>query len=115
MKVIINEKELNVSCGVTAYDAAREAELIDRSVIAVKINNVVRALTTELKEGDVCQLLTFESADGKHVFWHSASHLLAQAMKRLYPDTKLTIGPAIESGFYYDFDSSVPVTPDVLT
>ena len=52
------------------------------------------------------ELLTFAQADGKHVFWHTASHILAQAVKRLYPETKLAIGPAIDNGFYYDFDSA---------
>lgn len=52
--------------------------------------------------------LTFADPEGKKVFWHTASHILAQAVKRLYPDVKLTIGPSIESGFYYDFDSDTP-------
>ncbi|MDF2686373.1 MAG: thrS, partial [Clostridia bacterium] len=59
-------------------------------------------------------ILTFEDDGGKKAFWHSASHVLAQAVKRLYPNTKLTIGPAVENGFYYDFDAEVSFTPDVL-
>uniref|UniRef100_UPI003FEEB10C threonine--tRNA ligase n=1 Tax=Candidatus Fimivicinus sp. TaxID=3056640 RepID=UPI003FEEB10C len=65
---------------------------------------------------DGCELaiLTFDDAEGKHAFWHTASHIMAQAVKRLYPDVKLTIGPAIENGFYYDFDAGEPLTPETL-
>ena len=59
-------------------------------------------------------LQTFDDENGKKVFWHTASHILAQAVKNLYPDAKLTIGPAIENGFYYDIDSEVSVTPEAL-
>ena len=60
------------------------------------------------------EILTFDDPYGKKAFWHSTSHVLAQAVKRLFPDVKLTIGPAIDEGFYYDFDSEEPFTPDVL-
>ena len=112
--VIINGKELEFVSGESVYDAGRRGELVDRSVIASLVNGVACDLTTPLNDGDRVELLTFEHKDGKHVFWHTASHILAQAVKRLYPDTKLTIGPAIESGFYYDFDASVAITNDVL-
>ena len=114
MKVFIGGKEIQCNAGETVYDAARGAELIDRSVIAASVNGETVALTKELCEGDKVELLTFNQPAGKHVFWHSASHILAQAVKRLYPDTKLTIGPAIESGFYYDFDASVAINQEVL-
>ena len=114
MKAIINGKEIEFELGQSVYDAARNAEMIDRSVIAASINGELCELTKKLNEGDKAELLTFASAGGKHVFWHTASHILAQAVKRLYPETKLTIGPAIENGFYYDFDSSVAFSTDVL-
>ena len=57
---------------------------------------------------------TFENPDYKHRYRHTTSHILAQAVKRLYPETKLAIGPAIEDGFYYDFDSDIPFTPEIL-
>ena len=70
---------------------------------------------THLLEGDAeVELLTFADAEGKHVFRHTASHILAQAVKRLYPQVKLTIGPAIEDGFYYDFDSDISFGPEQL-
>ena len=114
MKVKFGEIEVVLAEPKTVYDAAAEAGVISRAVIAAKLDGEVVALTT-LIEGDAeVELLTFENEDGKHVFRHTASHILAQAVKRLYPATKLTIGPAIENGFYYDFDSEVPFTPDVL-
>jgi len=112
--VIINGKEIEFVNGESVYDHARRAELTDRSVIAAKINGNVCGLTAPVQDGDKAELLTFADSDGKHVFWHTASHVLAQAVKRLYPETKLTIGPAIENGFYYDFDSDVAFSPDVL-
>ena len=60
------------------------------------------------------EILTFDSEGGKHAFWHTTSHILAQAVKRLYPEVKLAIGPAIENGFYYDIDVDTPFTPENL-
>ena len=99
---------------LTVYDAAVAAGLISRAVLAAHVNGKLCALT-QMLDGDAdVELLTFADEDGKHVFRHTASHILAQAVKRLYPETKLTIGPAIENGFYYDFDSDVSFTPDIL-
>ena len=60
------------------------------------------------------EIATFDDEDGKKTFWHTASHIMAQAVKRLYPNTLLAIGPAIDSGFYYDFDLDEPLTPEIL-
>ena len=114
MKVKIFDKELEVEAGVTVYDAAKDAELISRAVIGAEIGGKTVALTTPLSEGDEVKLLTFEDAAGKHLFRHTASHILAQAVKRLYPAAKLTIGPAVENGFYYDIDSDVAFNADAL-
>ena len=114
MKLIINKNEFSVENASTVYEAAKEAELISRAVIAAKVNGSVCALNTAVNEGDEIELLTFAEAEGKQVFRHTAAHILAQAVKRLYPETKLTIGPAVENGFYYDFDSEIPFSPDVL-
>lgn len=114
MKINFGTKIVELDAPMTVYDAAAAAELISRSVIGAKVNGKLCALTEPLTADADVQLLTFEDADGKHIFRHSASHVLAQAVKRLYPETKLTIGPAIENGFYYDFDSEVSFTPDVL-
>ena len=114
MKVKIQELELELTAPVTVYDAAKDAELITRAVIGAEIGGKTVALTTELCDGDEVKLLTFSDAAGKHLFRHTASHILAQAVKRLYPAAKLTIGPAVENGFYYDIDSEVTFTPDAL-
>lgn len=114
MKVIINGTSYDVTENASVYDAAREAELISRQVIAAEVNGNLCALTQPLDEGDKVKLLTFEDEGGKHVFRHTASHILAQAVKRLYPDAKLTIGPAIETGFYYDIDFDKPLSNDDL-
>ena len=65
------------------------------------------------KDGSVVEA-SFEQAEGKKAFWHTSAHLLAQAVKRLYPDAKCAIGPAIENGFYYDFDFSFPFLEENL-
>ncbi|MGN1409490.1 MAG: threonine--tRNA ligase [Eubacteriales bacterium] len=108
------EKTVEFDAPVTAYDAARAAELISRDVLACKINGKVSDLTTTIDSDADVELLTFADPDGAHVLRHTASHILAAAVKRLYPEVKLTIGPAIDNGFYYDFDSDVTFTPEVL-
>ncbi len=114
MKIQFGDLVLEKQEALTVYEAAQEAELISRAVIAAKVNGEVCALTTPLTDDAKVELLTFADADGAHVFRHTASHVLAQAVKRLYPATKLTIGPAIEGGFYYDFDSEISFTPEIL-
>ncbi|HBN11827.1 MAG TPA: threonine--tRNA ligase [Ruminococcus sp.] len=80
----------------------------------VKINGEVKDLRTVIDSDCEFEVMTFDSIEGKKTFWHTASHILAQAVKRLYPDAKLAIGPAIDSGFYYDFDIEKPFTADEL-
>ena len=115
MKIKLYDLELSFESPITVYDAARSAEKIDRSIIAAKVNGEVVALNYLIENDAEVELLAFKDADGKHVFNHTASHILAQAVKRLYPETKLTIGPAIENGFYYDFDSEISFTPEILS
>ena len=104
----------STAAGATVYDVAKELGLITREVIGAEINGTTVALTQELQNGDAVKLLTFADAAGKHLFRHTAAHVLAQAVKRLYPAAKLTIGPAIDNGFYYDIDSDVTFTADAL-
>ncbi len=114
MKIKFGEIAIEKSEPVSVYDAAAEAGVISRAVVAAKLDGKLVALTSLIEKDTEVELLTFESEDGRHVFRHTASHILAQAVKRLYPDTKLTIGPAIENGFYYDVDSETSITPEVL-
>ena len=101
--------------GVTPAEIAKSIGMgLYKSVCAAKINNEVKDLRTPITEDCKVELLTFDDPDGKHAFWHTASHVLAQAVKRLYPNAKCAIGPAIESGFYYDFDVEKPFSNDDL-
>ncbi len=113
-QVKFNEKVLNFDAPVTVYDAAKEAELISRDIIAAAVNGTTTDLTTLITADADVTLYTFADKEGALVFRHTASHILAEAVKRLFPAAKLTIGPAIDNGFYYDFDSDVSFTPDVL-
>ena len=85
-----------------------------RNACSCKINGEVKDLRTVVDCDCDFEVLTFDNADGKKTFNHTASHIMAQAVKRLYPDVKLTIGPAIEDGFYYDFDVEKPFSPEDL-
>ena len=107
-------EELEFSGSITAYEAAQSLGIISREVITCKVNGTLTELSTPITEDAEVELLTFKSEDGKHVFRHTAAHVMAQAVKRLFPETKQTIGPATETGFFQDFDSEVPFTPDVL-
>ena len=98
----------------TAYEVLKESDRISREVIAAKVDGEVIDLSREVEDGADVQPLTFEDAEGKRVFWHTASHVLAAAVKRLYPESKLTIGPSIDNGFYYDIDSDVSFTQETL-
>ncbi len=101
--------------GATALDVAKSLGAgLYKAACACKIDGEACDLRTPLQDGCELAILTFDDAEGKHAFWHTASHIMAQAVKRLYPDVKLTIGPAIDNGFYYDFDAAEPFTPEAL-
>ena len=115
MKINFGSQIFESEAPVTVYDAAKEAfGMVERSVIAASVNGETVALGYEIAADADVKLLTFADKEGAHVFRHTASHILAQAVKRLYPETKLTIGPAIDDGFYYDFDSDIAFTPEIL-
>ena len=106
---------LSVPEGSTALDAAKQlSEGLARAALACEINGNLSDLTTVLKDGDDLNILTFDSEGGRWTLRHSAAHVMAQAVKRLYPNTHFAIGPAIENGFYYDFDSDITFTPEHL-
>ena len=86
-----------------------------KAACCVKIDGEVCDLRTPLTKDCAFEVLTFDDEEGKRAFWHTASHVLAQAVKRLYPAAKLAIGPAIDGGFYYDFDVEHPFTAEELT
>ena len=101
--------------GMSAYEIAREISGgLARAACAARIDGKVCDLRTTIDKDCTLDILTFEDEDGKKAFRHTASHILAQAVKRLFPNTKLAIGPAIDNGFYYDFDVETPFSPEDL-
>ena len=101
--------------GITVYEAAKQISAgLARAACAAKINGENADLRDTLEEDCTLEILTFEDDYGRRTFRHTASHIMAQAVKRLYPDVKLAIGPAVDDGFYYDFDLDAKFTPDDL-
>ena len=101
--------------GITAYEVAKEISMgLAKQACAVRINGENKDLRTELLEDCSLEILTFDDDYGKRTFRHTASHIMAQAVKRLFPKTQVTIGPAVADGFYYDFDTENSFTPDDL-
>lgn len=103
------------SKGTTVMQVAESISAgLARVALAAEVDGEVTDLSTVLDKDSSLNLLTFDSEGGKHAFRHTASHIMAQAVKRLYPKAKLAIGPAIENGFYYDFEMEEPFTPEDL-
>lgn len=100
---------------ISAADVTKEISMgLYRNACSCKVNGEVKDLRTVIDSDCDFEVLTFDDEDGKKTFNHTASHIMAQAVKRLYPDAKLTIGPAIDSGFYYDFDVETAFSPEDL-
>ncbi len=110
---LANGEVKEFEAGLLAFDVAREIGEAKTACLA-EIDGNVCDLRTVINNDCTVKFLTFEDEQGKRAFNHTASHILAQAVKRLYPNTKLAIGPAIDNGFYYDFDFEEPVTADAL-
>ncbi len=116
MKITLKDGSvLEYSEAKTAADIAKDISMgLFRNACACKINGAVSDLRTVIENDCALEILTFDDEDGKKAYNHTASHIMAQAVKRLYPEAKLTIGPAIENGFYYDFDVEETFTPEDL-
>lgn len=100
---------------MSAADIAKDISMgLYRNACVCRINGEVKDLRTVISDDAALEILTFDNEEGKRAFNHTASHIMAQAVKRLYPNVKLTIGPAIEDGFYYDFDTETPFGPEDL-
>ena len=114
MKVILkNGDELVVNEGATcAMAAAAISEGLARNAVAAKVNGVLVDLSHALCEGDKLEIVTLKDKEGLEVYRHTCAHVLAQAVKTIFPTCKLAIGPVIENGFYYDFDFNTPITQD---
>ena len=101
--------------GTTVAEIAKSIGMgLYKSACGGKVNGVYCDLRTAVNEDCALEIVTFDEIEGKKTFWHTASHIMAQAVKRLYPNTKLAIGPSVDNGFYYDFDSEVSFTPEIL-
>jgi threonyl-tRNA synthetase len=101
--------------GLTILDIAKEISPgLARAALAAEVDGHVVDLFTSMDRDFELNILTFDDEKGKKALWHTTSHIMAQAVKRLFPDVKLAIGPAIDNGFYYDFDSEKPFTPEDL-
>ena len=103
------------AAGTTLGEAVKKlSNSLAKKVLAANVNGELTDLREELVDGSEVAFLTFEEAGGKHTLRHTASHVMAQAVKRLWPEAKLAIGPAIDKGFYYDIDMEHTLTPEDL-
>ena len=105
-----------VEKGISILELAKNiSEGLARVATSAEVNGEVRDLRFKLEEDATVNILTFDSEEGKKAYWHTTTHIMAQAVKRLYGDNaKLTIGPSIDNGFYYDFDVEKPFTEEDL-
>ena len=116
MQVEIQNGAHTFEDGMNALDIAKQVDKeLYKAAVAAKVNGEVRSLVEPVPDGAKLEILTFSDEEGRRVFRHTASHVLAQAVKRLFPQAKLAIGPAIENGFYYDFDVETPFTAQDLS
>lgn len=100
---------------ITVFEIAESiSKGLAKATLAASIDGQTVDVRTEVDHDCAVKFYKFEDEIGKHAFWHTSSHVLAQAVKRIYPQAKLAIGPAIDAGFYYDFDVDVPFTPEIL-
>ncbi len=102
--VVVNGKKKQYPGAVSGIELAKELKL-EGKALAMKVNGELKDLSSKIENDAEVKLLTFDDAEGKAVFWHTAAHIFACAIKQMYPDALNTIGPAVETGFYYDFDN----------
>ena len=98
---------------MSIFDLAKEiSEGLARNATCAKVDGEVKDLRYVIEKDCELEILTFEQEEGKKAYWHTTAHIMAQAVKRLYKNVKLTIGPSIDNGFYYDFDVEKPISED---
>lgn len=114
MKIYLkNGDEMALDEGATCKAAASAiSEGLARAAVAAKVNGKLVDLSTKLNEGDKLEIVTLKDKEGLEVYRHTCSHVLAQAVKAIFPTCNLAIGPVIENGFYYDIDFKTPITQD---
>lgn len=115
IKVDLKGSEKEFESGVSVAEVAKSIGMgLYKSACAAKVNGEVCDLRTVLNEDCKVEILTFDDKEGKKAYWHTASHIMAQAVTRLYPGTKFAIGPAVDNGFYYDMELPQAITNDDL-
>ena len=115
IKVDLKGSEKEFESGVFVAEVAKSIGMgLYKSACAAKVNGEVCDLRTVLNEDCKVEILTFDDKEGKKAYWHTASHIMAQAVNRLYPGTKFAIGPAVDNGFYYDMELPQAITNDDL-
>ena len=115
IKVDLKGSEKEFENGVSVAEVAKSIGMgLYKSACAAKVNGEVCDLRTVLNEDCKVEILTFDDKEGKKAYWHTASHIMAQAVNRLYPGTKFAIGPAVDNGFYYDMELPQAITNDDL-
>ncbi len=113
--VKLRDDSCQFESGITIAEVAKSIGMgLYKAACAGRVNGNAVDLRTPLTEDCELEILTFDSAEGKHAYWHTTSHILAQAVKRLFPEASLAIGPAIDNGFYYDMDLPRSLTPEDL-
>lgn len=101
--------------GITGQEVAEKIGFrLAKDALAIKIDGHLQDLNVPVEHSAAVELVTFDAPEGREVYWHSTSHLMAHAVKQLFPQAKLAIGPAIDEGFYYDFDLERPFMPEDL-
>jgi len=106
---------INVESGLSVLEIAKKiSEGLARVALCAEVDGEVKGLDYIIEKDSSLNILTFNDEEGKKVYWHTSSHIMAQAVKRLFPNVKVTIGPAIENGFYYDFDIDKPFSEEDL-
>ena len=115
IKVDLKGSEKEFESGVSVAEVAKSIGMgLYKSACAAKVNGEVCDLRTVLNEDCKVEILTFDDKEGKKAYWHTASHIMAQAVNRLYSGTKFAIGPAVDNGFYYDMELPQAITNDDL-
>lgn len=114
LQIIYKDKKIEVKKDILINDFLKQNNVDMSDVIVVKIGEKLFDLKSIIKEPGELKVVTFSDLEGKKVYWHSTAHIMAAAVKRIFPDVKVAIGPAIEEGFYYDFDRGKPFSDEDL-
>lgn len=113
MNILLKNGSIQLDEGASCADAALKiSESLSRSAVAAKINGKLCDLSCGLSDGDNLEIVTLKDKEGLDVYRHTCAHVLAQAVKNIYPTCNLAIGPVIDNGFYYDIDFKTPITQE---